>query len=157
VAQWHQANSSYHHTDIDYPQDAVTITTDSDGVASARVWSRCKVGDILSGTVFARLEQAGVFQAESNHLACPSLQTVGDFGSHLVADPANDDWIYRPSPPGPDSIRIWVLDAAGRPALTGTIGIRSAEAGYWLPDQPLDDERERKGVPVSASDSEERQ
>lgn len=132
--------SSYHHTDIDYWQNAVTVTTDSAGVASARVWSRCTYQDTLTGYVFAQSEQASAFQAESNQLDCPNLQTIGDFGSHLVADPTNDDWVYRPSPPGPDRIRIWVLDAAGRTGLTGTIGIRSAEAGYWLPDQPLDDE-----------------
>jgi len=132
--------SSYHHTDIDYWQHAVTITTDSAGVASARVWSRCKVGDILSGVVFVQLEQAGVFQVESNSLNCPSLQTITGFGSHLVADPANDDWIYRPSPPGPDNIRVWVRDAAERTGLTGTIRIRSTEAGYELPERPLGDE-----------------
>jgi uncharacterized repeat protein (TIGR01451 family) len=132
--------SSYHHTDIEYWQDAVIVTSDSAGVASARVWSRCTVGDILTGTVFVQLEQAGVFQAESNHLDCSSLQIIDDFGSHLVADPINDDWIYRPSPPGPDSIRIWVRDAAGRSELTGTIRIHSTKAGYWLSEQPLVDE-----------------
>jgi hypothetical protein len=132
--------SSYHHTDIDYGQATITISTDSAGVASARVWSRCIAGSNLSGTVFARLEQAGVFQAESNHLNCPTIQTISDFGSHLSTDLTNNDWIYRQSPPGPGSIRIWVRDAAGRVGLTATIGIRSAETGYWLPEQPLVDE-----------------
>jgi hypothetical protein len=131
--------SSYHHTDIDYWQNAVTVTTDSDGVASARVWSRCTYQDVLTGYVFAQLEQAGVFQVESNRLDCPSLQTIQDFGSYLVAGPANDDWIYRPSPPGLDHARIWVSNAAGRTGLTGTISIRSTGAGYSLPEQRLSD------------------
>jgi hypothetical protein len=132
--------SSYHHTDIDYPQHAVTVTTDGAGVASARVWSRCKYQDVPTGYVFASLGQSGVFQAESNHLDCPALQTVAGFGSHLVADPADDDWVYRPSPPGPGSVRIWVRDAAGRAGLTGTVRIRSTQAGYALPERPLADE-----------------
>jgi len=132
--------SSYHHTDIDYPQHAVTVTTDGAGVASARVWSRCMYQGVLTGYVFASLGQSGVFQAESNHLDCPALQTVASFGSHLVADPADDDWVYRPSPPGPGSVRIWVRAAAGRTGLTGTVRIRSTQAGYAPPEQPLTDE-----------------
>jgi hypothetical protein len=132
--------TSYHHTDIDYPQRVVTVTTDSAGVASARVWSRCTYQSLLTGTVFAQVGQAGVFRAESNHLDCPALQTVGDFGSHLTTQSANDDWIYRPSPPGPEGVRIWVRDAAGRAGLTGTISIHSPKAGYSLPEQPLADE-----------------
>jgi len=131
--------SAYHHTDIDYWQDAVTVTTDRDGVASARVGSRCKVGDAVSGTVFVNLEYAGGLQAQSNLLACTSLQTIGDFGSYLVADPTNDDWIYRPSPPGSEDIRLWVRDAAGRAGLTGSVSIRSTEAGYWLSEKALND------------------
>jgi hypothetical protein len=127
--------SSYHHTDIDYPQHAVTVTTDGAGVASARVWSRCAYEDVLTGYVFAKLVQSGPFEAESNHLDCPALQTVAGFGSHLVADPADDDWVYRPSPPGPGSVRIWVRDAAGRTGLTGTFRIRSTLAGYALPER----------------------
>ena len=134
------AISSYHHTDIDYWQNTVTVTTDISGVASARVWSRCTYQDTPTGYVFAQLEQAGVFQAESNHLDCPALRTIGDFRAHLVTDPANDDWIYRPSPPGPEGVRIWVRDADGQAGLAGTISILSAEAGYWLPEQPLNDE-----------------
>ena len=72
--------SSYHHTDIDYLQKAVTVTTDSEGVASAKIWSRCTVANTLTGTVLARLEQAGVSQTASNSLDCPNLQTIGDFG-----------------------------------------------------------------------------
>jgi hypothetical protein len=133
--------SSYHHTDVDYPQRAVTVTTDGAGVASARVWSRCTYQAVPTGYVFASLGQSGVFQAESNHLDCPALQTVAGFGSHLVADPADDDWVYRPSPSGPGSVRIWVRDAAGRTGLTGTVRIRSTRAGYEIPEQPLADER----------------
>jgi hypothetical protein len=132
--------SSYHHTDIDYPQHAVTVTTDGAGVASARVWSRCTVQVVPTGYVFASLGQSGVFQAESNHLDCPALQTIAGFGSHLVADPADDDWVYRPSPPGPGSVRIWVRAAAGRTGLTGTVRIRSTQVGYALSEQPLADE-----------------
>ena len=132
--------SSYHHTDIDYPQHAITVTTDGAGLASARVWSRCTYQDVLTGTVFARLGQSGVFQAESNRLECPSLQTIADFGSHLICDVFNNDWVYRTSPPGPDRVRIWVRDAAGRTGLTGTVRIRSTQAGYELPEQPLADE-----------------
>jgi len=132
--------TSYHHTDTDYWQDTVTVTTDSAGVASARVRSRCEVGDTLSGTVFARLEQAGVFQVASNRMDCSPLQTIADFGSHLADDSDNDDWIYRPSHPGPGSVRIWVRDGAGRAGLTGTIRICSTGAGYELPEQPLGDE-----------------
>lgn len=131
--------SSHHHTDIDYWQDAITVTTDSAGVASARVWSRCTYQSVLTGYVFAQLEQTGVFQAESNQLDCPALRTIGGFGSHLATQSANNDWIYRPSPPGPDSVRIWVRDAAGQAGLTGTIRILSA-GGYLLPEQPLTDE-----------------
>jgi len=130
--------SSYHHTDIDYWQDAVTVTTDSAGVASAKVWSRCTVSDTLTGTVFARLEQNGLFQTESNHLDCPALQTIEDFGSHLATDASNDDWVYRISPPASDNIGLWVLDAAGRAGLSGTITIRSA-GGYLLDEQALTD------------------
>ena len=132
--------SSYHHTDVDYWQAAVTVTTDISGLASAKVWSRCTYQDTPTGYVFAQLEQAGVFQAASNHLGCPSLQTIGDFGSHLVTDSANDDWIYRPSPPGSDTVRIWVRDADGQAGLTGTISICSAKVGYCLPEQSLVDE-----------------
>jgi len=132
--------SSYHHTDIDYPQHAVTVTTDGAGVASARVWSRCTYQAVPTGYVFASLGQSGVFQAESNHLDCPSLQTVSAFGSHLVADQDDDDWVYRPSPPGPDGVRIWVRDSVRRAGLTGTVRIRSTRAGYLLPEQPLADE-----------------
>jgi hypothetical protein len=132
--------SSYHHTDIDYPQHAVTVTTDGAGVASASVWSRCSYQGVLTGSLFAKLVQSGSFEAESNHLDCPALQTVAGFGSHLVADPADDDWVYRPSPPGPGSVRIWVRDAAGRTGLTGTIRIRSTQAGYEIPERPLADE-----------------
>lgn len=131
--------TSYHHTDIDYPQSAITVTTDSAGVASARVWSRCRHQGVLTGTVFAQLQQSGMLRARSNQLSCPALRTVGDFGSHLTAQPANDDWIYRPSPPGPDRIRIWVRDAAGQAGLTGAVNIRSA-GGYSLPERPLADE-----------------
>jgi hypothetical protein len=132
--------TSYHHTDIDYPQQTVTVTTDSAGLASARIWSRCAYQDVLTGYVFARLETGGQPQAESNHLACPALQTVGDFGSHLVAQSANDDWIYRPSPPGPDQVRIWLRDASGRAGLTGTIRIHPAVGSSWPVDQLLIDE-----------------
>ena len=132
--------SSYHHTDVDYPQDAVTVTTDGAGVASASVWSRCTVQDVLTGYVFARLEQAGALRAESNRLDCPALQTVAAFGSHLAGDPADDDWVYRLSPPGPDTVRVWVRDGAGRSGLAGTVRVRSAWAGYSLPEQPLVDE-----------------
>lgn len=132
--------SSYHHTDIDYPQHAVTVTTDGAGVASARVWSRCTYQAVPTGYVFVNLGQSGVFQAESNHLDCPALQTVAGFGSHLFGDSSNDDWIYPASPPGADSVRIWVRDAAGRTGLTGALRIRSTQAGYALPEQPLVDE-----------------
>jgi hypothetical protein len=102
------------------------------------VWSRCTYQSVLTGYVFVKLEQASVFQVESNHLDCPALQTIGEFGSHLTTQPANDDWIYRPSPPGPDSVRIWARDATGQAGLTGTIRILSA-GGYLLPEQPLTD------------------
>lgn len=132
--------SAYHHTDIDYLQKVATVTTNSAGVASAKIGSRCTVEGTLTGTVFARLAQADVFQAESNHLGCPDLQTIGDFGSYLGGDSANNDWIYRPSPPGSDDIYLWIRNAAGRAGLTGTISIQSAKAGYQLPAQPLLDE-----------------
>ena len=131
--------SSYHHTDIDYGQDAVTVTADGDGVASAQVWSRYTYQGAPAGYVFARLGREGVLEATSNSLDAASLQAVADFGSHLAADPLNDDWIYRPSPPGADEVRIWVRDAAGRPGLAGTVRVRSAQAGYVLPEQPLID------------------
>jgi hypothetical protein len=131
--------TAYHHTDIDYPQQTVTVTTDSAGLASARIWSRCAYQDVLTGYVFARLETGGQLQTESNHLTCPALQTVEDFGSHLVAQPANDDWIYRPSPPGPGQVRIWLRDASGRAGLTGTIRIRPAVGDSWPVDQALVD------------------
>lgn len=131
--------TSYHHTDIDYSQETITVTTDSAGMASAKIWSRCQVGDTLSGYVFARVEQAGIFQAESNQLDCSDLQTIGDFGSHLANNSNNDDWIYRPSPPGSANIRLWVRNAAGGSGLTGTITIRST-GGYLLSEQSLSNE-----------------
>jgi hypothetical protein len=131
--------TAYHHTDIDYPQQTITVTTGSAGLASARIWSRCTYQDVLTGYVFARLETGGQPQTESNHLACPALQTVGDFGSHLVAASANDDWIYRPAPPGPGQVRIWLRDASGRAGLTGSIRIHPAGGSSWLADEALID------------------
>ncbi|MCP4424533.1 MAG: hypothetical protein GY803_08590 [Chloroflexi bacterium] len=131
--------TSVHHTDADYPQESIMATTDSSGVASAKIWSRCTASDVLTGAVFAQLSQTGEFQTESNRLECPAIQTVGDFGSYLTTDPANDDWIYRPSPPGPDNVQIWIRDGSGRSGLTGTIRILSA-GGYQLAESPLNDE-----------------
>jgi hypothetical protein len=131
--------TTYHHTDIDYPQRVVTVTTDGAGMASAKIWSRCTYQDVLTGTVFAQLALSGVFQVDSNHLDCPALKTIGDFGSHLIQEPANNDWIYRPSPPGPTTMRVWVRDAQDRSGLTGTIRIDSA-GGYELEEQGLVDE-----------------
>lgn len=56
--------SAYHHTDIDYLQKTVTVTTDSAGVASARIWSRCTFKGTLTGGLLARLAQAGVFMVK---------------------------------------------------------------------------------------------
>lgn len=127
--------SSFHHTDIDYWQDTITVTTDSAGAASAQIWSRCS-----SGYAFARLSQANDLQAASNLLDCPSIQTIGDFGSQLANEPANDDWIYRPSPLGSDTVDLWILDAAARAGLTATVSIQSAKTGYLLSEESLTDE-----------------
>ena len=45
--------TTVHHTDIPYAQQSIALMTNGQGIASARMWTGCLVGETLSGTIFA--------------------------------------------------------------------------------------------------------
>ncbi len=125
-----------HHTDRNYVQDNITITTDSIGVASARMWSACMYQNAFTGTVHARLGLNGVELANSSDLDCLNLSGIAGFGSHLVQDTSENTWIYNSSA---GDIEFWIEDRDGRSGLTGT-GRLLSESGYDSGNLSLSDE-----------------
>ena len=122
--------TTFHHTDIPYPQATFTVTTDAAGLASGRVWSACTHNDAFTGTVRINLGQNGTELAESTNLDCQQLSGVADLGSNLAANNAEISWIYKP---GAGDVEIWLADRDGRSNLTGRVRFLSAQgfdSGY---------------------------
>lgn len=124
---------SFHHTDLPYQQEKITVTTDAAGSVSVRITSFCTsppVGGDPVGSVYVELSGGGLSApVRSNPLECACLRTISDA----------TDFIYRPSPPGADTISLWLEDGAGETGLAGTVTILR-NGSPLVSEQPLTDD-----------------